>query len=340
MKKKVLLIILILLLIGGSFVIGRQVGLNTEVSKTQTIIKEESVSTQNIKKTLTGSGQISSKTTEKLELTTSYYFKAMCVEDDDTVKKGEKILEYTNGTYLTAPYDLVIISHSVPETEKKCTTSNYIEVSDLGILVTSISVNENEINDVKVDQEVEITLTADSSKKYTGKVTKVDSVGSYAASGTTFTATVEFENDGNVKLGMSLSCTVTISEEKDVLCVPIDSVYQNNEGKDYVVKVNSDGTTEDTIIELGIANDNYVQVKSGLSLNDKVQITTEVTESTNKNSNSNSNGFGGFSGFSGGDMPGGGSMPGGFSGENMPDFGGSSGSGRPSMPSGSKPSSK
>lgn len=41
MKKKILLIILIILLIVGSFVIGRQVGLNTEDSKTKTIIKEE-----------------------------------------------------------------------------------------------------------------------------------------------------------------------------------------------------------------------------------------------------------------------------------------------------------
>ncbi|MBO4293749.1 MAG: HlyD family efflux transporter periplasmic adaptor subunit [Clostridia bacterium] len=311
MKKKVLLIIFVLLLVGGSFIIGRQVGLNTEDSKTSTIVKEETVGTQDIKKTLTSSGEVSAKTTEKLDLTTSYYFKTMCVEDDDTVKEGENLLQYTNGTYLTAPYDLVVISHSVPEADSKCTSSNYIEVSNLKTLTTTLSINENEINSVQVGQEVAITLTADESKTYTGKVTKVDSVGTYAASGTTFSATVEFENDGNVKLGMSLSCTITLKEEKEVVCVPIDAVYQNKEGKDYVVKVNSDGTTTDTIVELGIANDNYVQVKSGLSLNDKVQITTEVTESTQK-SNSNSSGFGGF---------GGGSMPGGdFSGGNMPNF--------------------
>ena len=311
MKKKILLIIFIILLVGGAFVVGRQVGLNTEDSKTSTIVKEETVSTQDLKKTLTGSGEVSAKTTEKLELTTSYYFKAMCVEDDDTVKAGENLLEYTNGKYLTAPYDLVVISHNVPDAESKCTSSNYIEVSNLGTLVTTISINENEINDVKVGQEVAITLTADESKTYTGKVTKVDSVGTYASSGTTFSATVEFENDGNVKLGMSLSCTITLKEEKGVISVPIDSVYQNNEGKDYVVKVNEDGTTTDTMVELGIANDNYVQVKSGLNLNDKVQITTEVTESTQKSNDSKS----GFSGFGGGEMP-----SGDFPGGNMSNF--------------------
>ena len=327
MKKRILLIIFVLILVGGAFVIGRQVGLNTEDSKTKTVIKEETVGTQDIKKTLTSSGEVTAKTTEKLDLTTSYYFKAMCVEDDDTVKEGDNLLEYTNGEFLKAPYDLVVISHNVPETENKCTSSNYIEVSDLRTLSANISINENEINDIAVDQEVEIVLTADESKTYSGKVTKVDSVGSYVSSGTTFSATVEFENDGFVKLGMSLSCTITLKEEKEVLSIPIEAVYQNKEGKDYVLKVNSDGTVVETLVELGIANDNYVQVKTGLELNDKVQIKTEVTESTKKSSESS-----GFGGFGGGNMPGGGDMPN-FDSSNFEKFKSSGGSKPEGMPS-------
>ena len=301
MKRKIALIFLLLLLFIAVFIIGRQVGLNTEDSKTKTIIKEETVGTQDIKSTLTGSGQVSAKTTEKLELDTGNYFKAMCVEDDEEVKAGENLLEYTDGTYLTAPYDLVVISHSVPETEDKCTSSHYIEVSNLDTLVTTLSINENEINSVAVDQEVEITLTADESKTYTGKVTKIDSIGTYEASGTTFSATVEFENDDTIKLGMSLSCTIILQDEKDVISVPIDAVYEDDEGNEYVNKVKDDGSTEKVIIETGIANDSYVQVKSGLELNDKVQIITEVTESDT--SSDESSGFGGFGGFNGGEMP-------------------------------------
>ena len=200
MKKKILLIIFIIILILGSFFIGRQVGLNTEDDKTQIITREETVSNHDIKKTLTTSGTVEAKTTEKLELETTKYFKTMCVENDDTVKTGENILEYTDGSYFTAPYDCVVISSNVPETENKFTSSNYIEVSNLDTLITTISINENEINSVAVGQEVEITLTADESKTYTGKITKLDSVGSYQASGTTFSGTVEFENDDTVKI--------------------------------------------------------------------------------------------------------------------------------------------
>jgi hypothetical protein len=335
MKKKILIIILIILLVGGAFVLGRQVGLNTEDSKTKTVITEEVASNHDIKKTLTSSGQVSAKTIEKLDLTTTKYFKAMCVEEDDTVLKGENILKYTDGTYLTAPYDLVIKSINVPDTEIKCTSSNYIEVSDLTTLQTTIQVSENEIGEVKKGQEVEITLTADETKVYTGKITKIDSVGNYSASGTTFSAIVEFENDGDVKLGMSLSCTIILEEEKEVISIPIEAVYENDNGEEYVNKIKDDGTIEETIIETGIADDSYVQVISGLELDDKVQIITETTESSTTSSDSQT-GLGGFNkGMTGGDDK--------DFGENMQggkaDFSGGNGGKMPSgdgMPSGNK----
>lgn len=305
MKKKIFFTILIILVTIGVFFIGRQVGLNTEDSKTKTITTQEKVSTQDIKKTLTSSGSVSSKTTEKIELSTSKYFEAMCVEVDDTVSKGDKILKYTDGTYLKASADCVIVSTNLPETETKATSSNYIEVSYLNKLTTSLSISENEISNIKVGQEVEISLTADESKTYTGKITKIDSVGTYSSSGTTFPATIEFSNDGNVKLGMSVSCTIIIKEEKGAISVPINAVSTNSEGKQYVVKVNSDGTTEEVIVETGIADENYVQITSGLTAEDTVQIETEITENSSSSNNQNSrNGMGGF-GENGGQMPGG-----------------------------------
>lgn len=92
----------------------------------------------------------------------------------------------------------------------------------------------NLIGELKKGQEVEITLTADETKTYTGSITKIDSVGTYSSSGATFSAVVEFENDGNVKLGMSLSCTVILEEEKDVIGVPIEAVNERDNGEEKI----------------------------------------------------------------------------------------------------------
>lgn len=285
-KKKVICIIFTIILIILSFFLGRQNGITeaSNTSNTTTTITEVTVGTQTIQKTLTSSGQIEVAETEKISLSTSKYFKTMCVEEDDTVKEGENILKYTNGTYLKATKDCVIASYSVPETGEKCTSSNYIEVQYLDTLNLNLSINESEIQSIKEGQKVEITLTADESKKYTGEITKIDSIGTYATSGSTFNSTVEIKNDGNIKIGMTASSTIILEEKKDVIAVPIAAVQETDSNK-YVICVKEDGTTENIEIETGISNDNYVEITSGLEGGEKIQVIQTTTTSSKRSSN-------------------------------------------------------
>ena len=101
---------------------------------------------------------------------------------------------------------------------------------------------------------------------------------------------------------MSASCTVILEEAKEVVSVPIDSVSENSDGEQYVTKVNENGETEEVIVETGIADENYVQILSGLALNDKIQIETEITESTNSSNNQGM--FGNFGGQMSGEQKG------------------------------------
>lgn len=325
-KSKILIIILIILVIGEAIAIWYVASSKTEAStNTTTTISEKQVSKETIEKTLTGSGEIETSSSEKLTLTTTKYFKTMCVEENDEVKEGENILQYTDGTYLTAEYNMLISTCSVPETGAICTSSNYIEVKNLDLLQMSLSIDETEISDVEKGQEVEIVISALDDKKYTGTISKVNELGTYASNGTTFSAIVSFENDGNIKLGMSASCTAVLQKEENVISVPIEAV-QTKQNEKYVVVVNKDGTTEDRTITTGISNDEYVEVKTGLTENETVQVVTSSTTSTGTSSNQSSQGKSsmmgmgsqsGASGMSGG-MDRGGSMP-------SENFGGSQG---------------
>lgn len=301
-KKILAIIILIIIASTITFFVGKQIGLNTDTSSTTTTIEEVTVSTQTIKKTLTSSGEIASASTEKLELSTSYYFETMCVEEDDTVKEGENLLKYTNGKYLTAPYDLVVTSYSIPETETKATSSNYIQVQNLEDLVINLSISESEISNISLGQEVEISLTADSSKTYTGTITKIDSIGNYSSSGTTFDVEVSLENDGSIKIGMSVSCTINIDELTDVLAVPIDAVQINGDRR-YVIVVQNGETTE-VEVETGLSNDEYVQITSGLDGGETIQVVTTTKQSTIRSDSSDDSQMeaGGNMDFGGGDM--------------------------------------
>ena len=285
-KKYIILVIVIIILCVISFYIGKRVGLNTDTSISNISIEDVKVSKQTIKKTITASGQIEAVNTEKLSLNTSYYYNSLLVEVDDVVKKGEKIVKYTNGKYLTAPYDLVIRSTSVPSKGKKASSSNYIEVSDISSVIVNININESEIANIHQGDDVEIVLTSDSSKKYTGTISKISSIGTYSSSGSTFAAIVSLKNDGNIKIGMSVSCTINISEKEDVLAVPINAV-QINGNRRYVLLVNNNEVLE-VDVTTGLSDDNYVEIKSGLTSNDTVRVVTVTKQNTFRTTNSKS----------------------------------------------------
>ncbi len=286
-RKKIIFTVILIVTLIVMFLIGMEYGISKASNQETTItnISEITVETQTIKKTLTSSGQISSASTEKLELDTSKYFETMCVEEDDIVYEGENILEYTDGTYLTAEYDCVINSFNVPETESICTSSNYVEVQTMEELNMTLSISETEISSVEIGQEVEITLTADESKTYTGEITKIDAVGTYSSSGTTFSAIVTFENDGNIKIGMSASCEVILEEAEDVIAVPIAAVQITDDSR-YVIVVNENGETENVEVETGISDDTYVEITSGLNGGETIQLIETTTISNSSSSSS------------------------------------------------------
>ena len=120
--------------------------------------------------------------------------------------------------------------------QKKISSNNYVEVQNAKDLLVSINVSENEIVNIKDKQEVEIVLTADSNKKYTGTVSKIDVIGTYDSSGTTFPVEISLQNDGDIRIGMSVSCTINIKELKDVITAPINGVQINGDRKYVIVK--------------------------------------------------------------------------------------------------------
>lgn len=155
--------------------------------------------------TLSSTSEVKSALIENVELHATYYLEEAYVEENSYVAKGENILKYTNGTYLTAPYDCYIVELNVPDEEEKCLNSHYVQIQSKNILTVSMKIDETKINKVKVGDEAQITISA-IDKTYTGYITHI---GSTASNGK-FTIDIEFENDGNVKLGMTSTILLQI----------------------------------------------------------------------------------------------------------------------------------
>ena len=321
-KNPVVIAIIVLLIVLVAIIVIYLMPEKESSTSSSTSESSAYASLQTIENTLSSSGQISSALDEKITLHASYYFEKLLVDQDVYIEEGTNIIEYTNGTYLKAPYDCVLTSSNLPNEDEICTTSHYIEIQSIDSLCMSLSVSENDINKVEIGDLVDITITS-TEEKLEGKITSISEVGTYSSNGSYFTAKVSFENTGSLKIGMSATCEIILERAENVLAVPLEAIQTSDDGS-YVIVIKSDGTQENVTVETGISNDAYIEIKSGIT--EKTQVV--MSESTSSSSNSSRGGFnfnGGSGGSSGGGMqfPGGGDMP------SMPSMSG--GSGRPSF---------
>ena len=153
---------------------------------------------------INASTQVSSALTEELRLHATYYYKKMLVGTNELIKKGTKIIEYTNGKYLKAPYDLVITEYNLPSSKKICTTEHYIKVSSFNVLSASFRVSEEKISSVSLGQKAKVNIPALNDRELVGYVTNISST----ADNGKFTVTVEFDNDGDIRVGMSVNVSL------------------------------------------------------------------------------------------------------------------------------------
>lgn len=268
--------------------------ITTSQEESNQTVTEAKVEMKTITNTISSSGEVKSALEETIALHTGYYFSEMYFEENEAIAEGEKIIKYTNGTYLTAPYACVITQVQLPETGGKCSSQHSITMQSVDSLTMSMQIEEEQLANVSVGQEAQIQIKVLEDKIYTGYITKVSSSAISSGGSAKFSVIVEFPNDGLIKIGMSATCSILLEKAEDVVAVPIEAVQTQN-GKSYVTVVQENGINKQTQVTTGIQNDAYIEITSGLEGSETVQI-TENTSSSNRSSSRSQKGIqaGGF----------------------------------------------
>lgn len=202
---------------------------------------------------------------------------------------------------------------------------------------TVVTVDELDIQNVKVGQKADISLDAMPGKTFTGQVTKVAAIGTASNGVTNYNVTVSIANPTNIKVGMSTSVNIITQSKENVLVVS-SRALQNKRGTSAVV-ITPDGlldsngketkeaqsktladvlSTNGKRVTLGMSTSSNVEITGGVNEGDQILIAVQVTKakttsnSTNQN-NQRQNGYTGAGGFGGGNF-GGGAAGGNFSG--------------------------
>ncbi len=151
-----------------------------------------------------------------------------------------------------------------------------IVIPDTTQLKIEIKVPETWINKIQIGQEAMITTTAFPDEVFCGKVLKkapmADSQSSsLQADVKVYTTDVSIEGYHEfLKTGMTAKAEILITELKDILFIPIQSVVSDENNKEKVCYVVTDKGSEKRVVDIGLFNDNFVEVKGGLEEGDKV----------------------------------------------------------------------
>ncbi len=202
-----------------------------------------------------------------------------------SVKTAETNLSYTT---IISPIDGVVIS--IPVSEGQTVNSvqsapTIIQVADLSNMLIKAEIPEGDITKVTSGMKVEFTTLSDSENIYKSEIQSIDPADStltddeYTESVSNTNAIYYYANiivenpENKLRIGMTTTNTIKIAEKENVLIIPTMAISKKN--NQFYVKVLEDNKVIETKVDIGISDDFFTEIKSGLSEGKKV-ITTQL----------------------------------------------------------------
>jgi HlyD family secretion protein len=146
-------------------------------------------------------------------------------------------------------------------------------LGDLKTVKASIAVNEVDISKVALGQKATLRLSAFDELSLSGKVEKMDSLGTIASGVVTYAVTIGLDvPDERVKPGMSVAASILSEVKSDVLMVPNSAVKSDAAGS--YVQVMEGKMPEKRLVKVGISNTTDTEIVKGLVEGDRVVTKT------------------------------------------------------------------
>ena len=164
-------------------------------------------------------------------------------------------------------------------------------IADMSVIKFDIAVDELDIAKIEVGQEVSVTADALEGKVFNGYIDYISIVGTTNNGVTTYPVTVIVNEPEGLIPGMNVEAEIIVDISKDTLRIPATAL---NRGNTVWVKENSESAKKGNVVEqensgkeseqhkgyvlvrveVGISNESFVEILSGLSEGDEIQITT------------------------------------------------------------------
>ena len=166
---------------------------------------------------------------------------------------------------------------------------NLCTIYDMSYLEMKLNVDELKIRSLEVGQEVEITADAVPGETYKGVISSILVAGTTANGSTSYPVTVRIDDMGELLPGMNATAKITTASVKNVLALPNAALVRGSYvlvTKDSPSAANAETsmTAPDGYVyvkvAIGISDDDYIEVKSGLQEGDTIAYDNSSVSAT------------------------------------------------------------
>jgi HlyD family secretion protein len=192
--------------------------------------------------------------------------------DQIAVEQAQRNIERAR---IVAPFDGVVaaVNFSVGDTAG---TATAVIVVDLSMLQVKVNIAEIDIAKIKVGQTAQVTLDALVGKTYNATISAISPAATITQGVVNYPVIAIVDNtDGAIKPGMTANLSITVDRRDNVLLVPARAV--RSQGNQRIVNVLYKGQTIATPVTIGLTNDQFAEVISGLLEGDEVIIQTTAS---------------------------------------------------------------
>lgn len=174
-----------------------------------------------------------------------------------------------NNTTITAPISGYVSSVNVANGQMVAAGAAAFEIKNTDMIDAEIHVTESVITKIDVGTKALISVTSANIKDLEGAVTLVNPVKDERTG--LYTVKVSIDNsDSAINAGMLAEITLTTASLDDIVKIPSEALI--NEGDEYYVFV-ADGTkAEKKKVEIGVADEKYTEIVTGIFDGDKVVV--------------------------------------------------------------------
>lgn len=210
----------------------------------------------------------------------------------DSMRNAELSMENTqeilDSYTITSPISGTVIDKQYKAGDTVTSGKTLCTIYDLSYLEMTLNIDELDISSVAVGQSVRVTADAVEGKSYTGVVTKVSVVGTTSGGTTSYPATIRIDETEGLLPGMNVDAEIVIEEAVEVPSIPAGAVSRGN-----MVLITADSPSAASAldreapegyvyvqVEVGVSDDDYVQILSGLQEGDTVAYTAPVSSAS------------------------------------------------------------